>query len=73
MKWRLSALLWLAAACAGQRGQPTAPPPEYEAPIVPAWDAGTPVDPLGNAAEGDWVDEADEAGANEADADDDRP
>ena len=62
----------VAAACSGQRARPAGPPPEYEAPVVTPWDAGKPVDPL-NSAEGDWVEEVDEAGASDAETDADRP
>jgi hypothetical protein len=70
-RWWLVAAVF-AAACSGQRARPAGPPPEYEAPVVMPWDAGKPVDPL-NSAEGEWVDEADEAGASDAEIDADRP
>jgi hypothetical protein len=36
-------------ACAGGARRAGGPPPEYERPQVPEWDAGTPVDPLEQA------------------------
>ena len=52
-------LLALGTACAGTARRTTGgPPPEYERPSVPEWDAGTPVDPLEQAAaRGEAVDE----------------
>jgi hypothetical protein len=48
----------LCAACAGGPRRHAGPPPEYERPQVPEWDAGKPVDPLEKAmAEGEPVDE----------------
>ena len=55
----LLALVLLETACAG-RGTRRAggPPPEYERPEVPEWDAGKPVDPLEQAiAAGEPVDD----------------
>jgi hypothetical protein len=54
----------LAAGCSAQRSRPSGPPPEYELPVVTAWDAGTRADPLESAEEsGQWVDEPTEDAA----------
>ena len=46
------------SACAGGARRPGGPPPEYERPQVPEWDAGKPIDPLERAAaEGEPVDD----------------
>jgi len=50
---------WLLASCGGQRTI-TAPPPEYERPVVRPWDAGAeeePEDPFAAASEGDWIED----------------
>jgi hypothetical protein len=47
------ATVLLLAGCPA-RGGPTAPPPEYEPPIVTPWDAGAPADPL-EGVEGEEV------------------
>jgi len=50
----------LLVACCGGPQTITAPPPEYERPVVRPWDAGRaedPEDPFALAAEGDWIEE----------------
>ena len=66
----------LAAGCPASHARPTVPPPEYEKPVLPAWEAAAPVDPLESLGEGEWVDETgddasvsrDAGGANDAQA-----
>jgi hypothetical protein len=58
-RFAFAALLAGAAlhACSGPARQAKGPPPEYERPVVPPWDAGKPVDPLEQALErGEAVD-----------------
>jgi len=46
------------ACCGGGQRTITAPPPEYERPVVRPWDAGgdeEPEDPFAAAADGDWI------------------
>ena len=63
MKRGLVLLALVAGACS-HHGRPTGPPPEYERPTLPPWDAGKPVDPL-DQVEGEAVDDY---GAPAADA-----
>jgi hypothetical protein len=46
----LSVVVALVTACAGGARRAGGPPPEYERPQVSEWDAGTPIDPLEQAA-----------------------
>ena len=47
----------LLSACVGRPRHAGGPPPEYERPVVPPWDAGKSVDPLEQALErGEAVD-----------------
>lgn len=47
----------LVAGCPASHLRPTGPPPEYEKPVLPAWEAAAPADPFESLGEGDWVDE----------------
>jgi hypothetical protein len=47
----LLAAVLLAGGCGGRSRHAAGPPPEYERPVVPPWDAGKPVDPLEQALE----------------------
>ena len=46
----LSVVVVVVTACAGGARRAGGPPPEYERPRVSEWDAGTPIDPLEQAA-----------------------
>jgi hypothetical protein len=46
----LSVVFALVTSCAGGARRAGGPPPEYERPQVSEWDAGTPIDPLEQAA-----------------------
>ncbi len=56
-----------ATACSSRPAVPEGPPPEYERSPVMPWDAGKAAedDPFGHAAEGEWVDEAEDAASRE--------
>lgn len=68
------ALLWagavaLLSGCPGRQPLPQGPPPEYEKPVLPPWDAGQPkpaADPFAAAAEGKWIDDTGDAGNADA-------
>ncbi len=66
MKRALLIALVVAGGCS-HHGRPTGPPPEYERPTLPPWDAGKPVDPL-DQVEGEAVDDYVEPDAGPADA-----
>jgi hypothetical protein len=70
MRWAMGLVAAGAlAGCPGSQALPKGPPPEYEKPVLSAWDAGRPSpasDPFAAAQEGAWVDET--GGAGNADA-----
>lgn len=47
----------MVAGCPGNHLRPTGPPPEYEKPVLRAWEAAAPVDPFESLGQGGWVDE----------------
>jgi hypothetical protein len=59
-RWAAMALSCCLTACSGRPTRPPGPPPEYERPVLAAWDAGSRAeteDPFEAAAQGDWVEE----------------
>jgi hypothetical protein len=52
------------SGCPG-RNRPTAPPPEYEAPVVTPWDSAAPADPL-EGIEGEEVTDDEPTGPPDA-------
>lgn len=68
LAWLAPLAAVLVAGCPTTHLRPTGPPPEYEKPVLPAWEAAAPANPLDNLGQGAWVDETgdQDAGADGA-------
>jgi hypothetical protein len=60
----LSSLL----GCSGARTPPSGPPPEYERPVLPPWDSGSPRDPLDEVEGEEVTDGPGDGGADAVDS-----